>query len=216
MTSNELANFAAVLTGGVTAISVVAAAITYLRAEARKRKEFMATEYHRFRDTPAVKNVMVMLDGEWGGTKLTLGGKEVCQLSYSELVNALRIHEPTMQFDPWEWEVRTSFDDFLDGLVTFAQFLRCRLVTKQDLRPYLTYWLDMICGASWVDRGSAEKLWEYIDFYGFGDVRWLAETMGHITPSRRFQRTNNQGEAGDTVDAAKRPTTEAPGSGRKS
>jgi len=163
MTSSELADFAAVLTGGITALSVVAAAVTYLRAEARKRKEFMASEYRRFRDTPAVKNVMILLDGEWGGTKLTLGGKDVAQLDYPELVHALRIHDATMQFEPWEWEVRSCFDEFLDGLLTFAQFLRCRLVTRQDLHPYVQYWLDIISGTSWVDPASAEKIWEYID-----------------------------------------------------
>jgi len=200
MDTTKLADLAAVLTGGITAGSVVVAAVTYLRAEGRKRKEFAATEYRRFGDAPAVKNVMVLLDGEWGAPTLILGGKDVAKLDYKEVVAALRIHEPTMQFEPWEWEVRAAFDEFLDGLVTFAQFLRCGLLKRQDIRPYLEYWLKIICGRSWMDQPSTEMLWAYIDFYGYADVRWLTVRMGYSPPRERCPRPFAQSESGEIVN----------------
>jgi hypothetical protein len=76
--------------------------------------------------------------------------------------------------------MRDAYDRLLDGLERFSSYLETRLVTKEDLKPYLGYWIKDIAsdGADQVEKQWTYVLFAYIDFYDFSGVQNLFRLFG--------------------------------------
>ncbi|MFT3785410.1 MAG: hypothetical protein QM770_04490 [Tepidisphaeraceae bacterium] len=189
---DNVVSFSTIVSNVAIAASVAGAAISYVVANRRKRKEFVASEYRRFKSIPEVKQVLLMLDG--GGTPIVVRDKDITHLSYTELFNTLRIHEHASQrFEPWEDAIRKGFQEFLEELTVLAEYLRSGIATESDLRPYLCFWLDLLCGKRWLSLSDVAVFWDHIDYYGFDDIRWFFERLDYLPPPPRVGVRQEQG-----------------------
>jgi hypothetical protein len=84
-------------------------------------------------------------------------------------------------FEPEEAAIRDCYDRFLDGFERFGNYRRGNLVSVNDLKPYVKYWIDDIvdtkCDAN--DSLWCVFLFAYIEFYSFEGVQALFDSFGH-------------------------------------
>lgn len=83
-----------------------------------------------------------------------------------------------------ETKIRDSYDVFLDYLQRFGHFIEAGLVSSDELRPYLSYWLESIAyGDAQEDNEWRCALLSYINYYKFsGVVRLFGEYGFDISP----------------------------------
>jgi len=77
--------------------------------------------------------------------------------------------------------IRDCYDAYLDGLERFGSYLSTKLVTVEDLKPYLNYWIeDLVSPTTDLDDATwAACVITYANFYRFDGVRHLFEEFGH-------------------------------------
>jgi hypothetical protein len=84
-------------------------------------------------------------------------------------------------FSDDEVAIRDDYDTLLDGLERFASYVDTGLISVEDLRPYLGYWIKDIastqCGE--VYMGWTFWLLLYIDYYDFAGVESLFQAFGY-------------------------------------
>jgi len=109
------------------------------------------------------------------------------------------------RFSPKEAAIRDCYDRFLDGLDRFGNYLTGELITAEDLRPYLQYWLKEIASAecSATDALWTVYLWAYIDFYSFLGVRRLFMEFGYDISIDTVAATNLATRSSDQPSALK-------------
>jgi hypothetical protein len=162
------------------AVAFFAGLAQYARAQRWKRSEWVAQEMRQFFSDPAVRRALLMID--WSGREISFpaeDGEGVSRVRVSDtmVADALKHHSERPEgFQPDETLIRDTFDRFLDGLERFASFRAAGLVSTEDIKPYLAYWIHHIRSA----RGLAEdrrlvQLRSYIEQYGFRGVQQLFE-----------------------------------------
>lgn len=99
------------------------------------------------------------------------------------------------QYSPTEVAIRDAYDAFLGHLERFGSWIETGLVTKEELEPYLRYWIDVIAlmperrhrtsvGTS-EDRATWRlTLFTYVDVYGYSGVRRLFQEFGRCVVPR--------------------------------
>lgn len=151
----------------------------YRKSEAWKRVQFLADEMKSFYDDPAVKLAMGMLD--WRKKEVPLfrhrGGKDADDLvvvDYALVASALET-DPTLTYNKNQCAIREIVERFLEFLARFEGFLATGVVNRDDLVPYLDYWVKLIAGqdahSPEVTKQVLPSLWKFIDFFGYRDVR---------------------------------------------
>jgi hypothetical protein len=91
-----------------------------------------------------------------------------------------------------EARIRDSYDVFLDYLQRFSSFVESDLLTIDELRPYIGYWIEDIASK---DGSGSELAWRctlmtYIDFYRFRGVQKLFRSFGMpIEPDSKLFRS---------------------------
>jgi hypothetical protein len=85
------------------------------------------------------------------------------------------------KFTDEEREIRDSFDRLLDRLERFEIFIEEGLISYDELRPYLAYWMQLIGNKKFGRKRPEyiERLWIYIDEYGFRGVQLLSARFGY-------------------------------------
>jgi len=181
----------------------------YKRAEQWKRAEFVAKEIKEFESDPIVRNVLQMID--WGERRVNLFQKE--NTDYEEYIKVTREDQwrallphrlkeayPSIHIDEkavgekrytsTETKIRDSYDVFLDYLQRFGNFIEAKLVSPNELRPYLIYWLESIAyGDSPEDINWRCALLGYINYYKFSGVVRLFQVYGiDISPEGEIFR----------------------------
>ena len=83
------------------------------------------------------------------------------------------------------------FSTISSRLYTFVQ---TGLITIEQLRPYLIYWLNILTGERPAkSRELVEHFWCYIDFYDFGNVRELCQRFGYKKlPTKRTEEIGSR------------------------
>jgi hypothetical protein len=158
----------------------------YRSAQTWKRLEFVAEQTDAFFKNESVQNVLLMLD--WNGRDLDLfhDGKTLNVVNYEILEEALKIHEekPGGHFTDVEAAIRDEFDVFLGGLTKFENFIEAGLITAEDVRPYIEYWVKVLSGQKGgiVRSMVLQRFWEYVDYYDQSPVRSLLSRYA-ILPS---------------------------------
>jgi hypothetical protein len=84
---------------------------------------------------------------------------------------------------PWavaSLAIRGTFDQFLDRLGRFNQFVKGGLIEADELRPYLHYWIDEIATAFRADQPAArlKQLHHYVREYRITEVLELFQALG--------------------------------------
>lgn len=184
--------------------------LQYSRSQKWRRAEFAAKEFKEFKSTPIIADAMLMLDWnhriykiEKNSYPFELSEKEEKQGGKGEeyfsivvddtvLANALVHHShkercPSPErrqpgFTLPEVYVRDAFDEFLEGLQMFENFIESRLVSEDNFRPYLFYWLDIIGNKnnhSTKPDWCRSNIWHYIDAYGYKSVQKLCSRFGY-------------------------------------
>lgn len=130
----------------------------------------------------------------------------------AQVIKAFEPYRPSTDgFTVGEIAVRKSFDAFLENMERFTHLIETGLIRRQDLYPYIHYWLDVIGGArsrqlhaghSDTDTNSNAKSWDwkvafflFSDTFGYGGFRKLMETYRYdnIPAFRIEQRDDSEG-----------------------
>lgn len=137
----------------------------YRTAQRWKRAEFMAAEVKAFMSEPCVATALLLIDyseialGRDGRRASATG--DLLVVKDETLVRALAIHTAFAgdieSFSEEEMLAREAFDAFFTGLERFEHYLETDLVSADDVRVHLQYWIDKV--------GNPESGWKPPAFY---------------------------------------------------
>jgi hypothetical protein len=207
------------ISAGVTLLVLLGGLYQYRKAQLWKRSEFVAAQMKAFFSDPEVRKATTMID--WAIRRINLfdtrdedqskwpvvSREMQCRAllphtvlpdrSDGEAATAAEsIAGSAPQFTLQEAAIRDSYDRLLDGLERFASYIETRLVTREDLEPYLGYWIRDIASDG---EDETEKRWTfllfvYIEFYGFSGVQKLFRLNGVDVAfgSERFKQAQAQ------------------------
>jgi hypothetical protein len=161
----------------------------YMRAQKWKRREFLAAQIKDFESDRKVQAALTMLD--WSGRRVaffpdTATTPVVITVNDLLLCLALVPHKAVEGCRTYEALIRDCFDRLFDGLVRFSNFVEADLISMDELRPYLRYWICSISGTKrdYHCRHFYALLHNYIICYDFTEARRLIESFGYnIQPS---------------------------------
>jgi hypothetical protein len=207
------------ISAGVTLLVLLGGLYQYQKAQLWKRSEFVAGQMRAFFSVPEVRKATTMID--WAVRRINLFNTPDPDQSKWPVVSremqcrALLPHtiipdkteseaaagSETISASPrlftlQEAAIRDSYDRLLDGLERFASYIQTRLVTKEDLEPYLGYWIRDIAsdGEDEIEVCWTFILFVYIDFYDFSGVQKLFRLNGAdiAFSSERFNQVQAQ------------------------
>jgi hypothetical protein len=170
----------------------------YTKDQIWKRNEFVAKEIKDFDSDKMVRNTMYMLD--WGERSIELFpdkpqyeerfakvNREILKLALQ--YHGLRTKESGKdRFTPVEVAIRDHFDHFLFYFERFEQFIEAGLITPQELKPYLKYWIFTI--ADDMEVSVRNVVYHYINKYQFSGAQKLFSRFDKdITPQTDLSST---------------------------
>lgn len=169
------------LFGMISGVSAFGVALSqYIKTQQWKRAEFVASEYKLFVSKQAVKNALLMLD--WNVRAFELPDKRKVTITDEQLSAALVPHNKRPAgFTDTEVFIRDTFDELLEGLQVFSHYIESGLVSFDEFRTYLIYWVEILADKN-SERKPAEfydSLWSFIDYYGYSGVQTLCKGYGY-------------------------------------
>ena len=169
------------LIGGIGGLILfIVGFIRYSKSQEWKRKEFIANEFKEMNRDKKVMNAMFMLD--WDKRRIELfpdNPNYVDRFSIvdrSLLKSALLSHKLKDRFKKEEVIIRDTFDHFFDELVRLNQFIDSKLITQEELEPYLKYWIKVICDD--LDPKIRNVVFHYVNEYNYTGVQQLFKRFG--------------------------------------
>jgi predicted lipase len=192
----------------IMALAALSAVAQYYEQQRWKRIEFIRSIIKDFENNPAIANVLSIIDfEEFREFPLTLPGREDCiffEPKDYRLRNALQPHSAAIQRkrdvevlkemgdrDRYKQELkeylievtlRDWFDEFLGGLASFEYYIKSKLITADELRPYILYWIRLIGDREYRREGASgfyEQLFTYIHVADYSDVQKLFSRFGY-------------------------------------
>lgn len=159
----------------VTGSTFAAGLWQFVKAQRWKRAEFVAGQIREFESAIGVRNAMVMLD--WHTGEIEPLQKDGVRLRYTNaaLEAALIPETEKPGYNEVEAAIVDSFGQFFDGLERFNHFVETGLLKAYDLRPYLIYRVEAIADERKSRKPARlrQKIWRYIDSYGYSGVQEL-------------------------------------------
>jgi len=167
------------------AAAFIAGLLQYQRAQQWKRAEWVAQEMRELFDDPLVQAVLLMID--WGERRIPLypdkaEPERYVSLTNDEIAQALMPHDREKAFTEREVDIRAAFDRFLDGPERFHSYVETKLVTDEDLWPYLHYWAETIFREGGSEDDRLARLRAYMEKYGYGGARALMKRLAKRSP----------------------------------
>jgi len=147
--------------------------------------EWVAAAMRDFLRDPTVRTALQMID--WNERRVLLfpdhpeEARRYVRVDDRVVARALLPHAPGHKFSAVEAAIRDTFDHFLDQLALIHSFVREGLVTAEQVRSYLEYWISNI-GDPDRNPGPAARLralHTYIEVYGFDEVKALFEVFNY-------------------------------------
>ncbi len=195
----------------LSALALTYGVYQYARQHRWQRLAFLRQVVQEFEQNPDIRNALKILDfEEYRDYQIQTGEVPITfQVTNELLIQALASHSDrvrkkkaldvnltgqkeapdttALQNYQIETALRDWFNKLLNGLEHFGYLLDSNVVTKQELAPWLIYWIRLISDPLY-RRGSASKfydqLYNYIHNYGFMGVQRLFERYGYrILPS---------------------------------
>lgn len=158
--------------GTILALFVFAFAVfQYRRGESWKKSEFIAKLYKDFVDDMDCQRAMWMMD--WGSRRINFGSEDKPRVETCTpqiLMGALRKHDEK-GFTEVEMEIRDTFDRFFMYIEQFERAMQNKLVGEKQVYPYFAYWIELLSGKRHLSDPVRKRILEYIDNYGYKDVR---------------------------------------------
>jgi hypothetical protein len=158
--------------GAIGGLIIFAFAVyQYRRGETWKKSEFIAKLYRDFLDDVDCQRAMWMLD--WGDRQINFGTDEKPifeECTSAILVAALRKHDG-QGFTTLEMTIRDTFDRFFSYIEQFERAVQNKLVHEKQVYPYFAYWIELLNGKRHLPTAVQNRIWEYVDTYGFKDVK---------------------------------------------
>ncbi len=166
----------------ISIFTVIKGICEYSKAQKWKKSEFLAKEIKEFNNDSDVQNAFLMLD--WNNIDITTSNinvEETKKIYFNDRLfeNSLK-HHKEKTFTPEEAVIRLIMDAFLFKLGMFQNYLESKLITANDLKPYIIYWIEII-GDTNNDRKSKIvrlQLWRYINYYRYDSVIKLFKNYG--------------------------------------
>lgn len=117
--------------------------------------------------------------------KMRNGLDEIKRLASQNNAIAPKTLELVQQYDSEEFIIeitlRDWFDSFLGGLEYFEIMIESGLVTAEEIKPFIIYWINLIGDRRYRRKGGSgfyDKLFHYIYWAGYGRVQNLFERFG--------------------------------------
>lgn len=187
------------LVGGIGALYLFFVGIErYRKEQVWKRREFIANEMKDFTSDPVAKTAMQLID--WGDRYVELfPGMDnykdrLVRVDRVMLRGALLHHDLRKKdgegprFTPEEAMIRDTFDHFLSYFERFNSFVEANLVSPEELKPYLHYWVKAI--SKDMDDPTRNVVHHYINSYGFrGTQSLFGKLGGDIKPTTKIEST---------------------------
>ncbi len=172
------------LTAVVISLSLLLKGIyEYTKAQRWKRAEFVSKEIKEFFSDADVRRALIMLD--WNRNVIELlpneiEGKTKLAFEDSLLESALGTHKEGRTFSFEDAVIKKIFDNFFDKLIIFSNYIKAGLITVPDIRPYLSYWIEILSDDNNGRKNEAlrKQIWKYIHEYGYVEVKQLCEAFG--------------------------------------
>ena len=156
----------------------------YTRAQKWKRAELIAKEMKEFLQDATIKRALLLLD--WNANYIDLrpeenNGEKQMHFTDKLITSALRTHRECNRFTPEEVIIKGIFDGFLDRLGYFNNYISAGLITANEVKPYLIYWVDILANVNSKRKPTEcrQKMWNFIHEYGYSDVIELCERFGY-------------------------------------
>lgn len=183
-------NLESVLTIGALAVSastIMIGIYQYIKAQNWKKAEFVSKEIKEFYGDFDVKRALTLLD--WNSNELVLKENEIDEkkkmfftddLIFSALAHDENKSNDLTGFCKEEVVIRGIFDSLFGWLVMFNSYIEAKLVTAEDLRPYLLIWIQILADTD--NNRKPEKvkkqIWKYIDTNGYIILREFCSKFG--------------------------------------
>ena len=155
----------------------------YVRSQKWKRREFIAQQIKEFEADPEIRMMMKIFD--WTDRTFFFpsdsGGPPVkVRVNDDLLCSALLPHEHAGRYDLYEVLLRDRIDRFLDMLVRLDNFVEAHLISVDELKPYVSYWIELISGnkKDWHTAQVWVLLLNYIKEYDFPGAANLIKGFG--------------------------------------
>ncbi len=219
------------LVGAAAAFSL--AVIQYRRAEKWKRIEFIAKEINDFEADPVIRNALTMID--WGTRRINLSNaptpkpEDFVRITREIQWKALLPHTlkqdhkeyrtfkssddspPSLEygrktFTVQEAQIRDTYDALLTRLDRFASFIQAGLISSDELKAFIIYWVCAIAENKHKDDLAWRlALFAYINFYEYTGVKFLFECydkdISATGPIANKLRDSLEGEEDKTLAA---------------
>lgn len=203
------------LVGGFGAFGV--GLYQYSVAQRWKRMEWIASAMKAFYEHPDVERALQMVD--WNERRIMLfadqpdAARRYVRVNDDVVARALMAHSTHGPFTAVEAAIRDCFDGFLDQLAMVHQYVSAGLVSIEDVRPYLDYWVRNIARPSaGLPSARLRQLHFYIQHYQFTDVRQLIEAFGFsllpesVSDTERLKALDSVALLRTVNDSSKYPT----------
>lgn len=156
--------------------------VEYSDAQKWKKAEFLANEYSRFIESPYVQASIQMLDGFEIPIVIPLanGTNHIVDFKPEKLGTAfMKNTDGKLDSVDDSVYIRLCLDKFLFRIGIFQNYIDNRLATKDTLKPYLIYWIELIGKVdSEIPLPTKIAVHAYIKENNFASTIKLFETYG--------------------------------------
>lgn len=155
----------------------------YTKAQRWKKGEFVAKEIKEFQNDFDIKRAMILLD--WNCKELDLRPNEIegkTKFIFTDdlLKSALQTHRNITTFSLEEVVIKGILDSFFDRLTLFNNYIETELISVNDIKPYLIYWIKILADP---ENGRKPKeirilIWKYLKEYEYNGVIEFYHKLG--------------------------------------
>ena len=214
LTMAELA--VSLLSLGGAIVAFIFAFIQYRRSEQWRRVEFVAKEVKDFESDPTVQNALLMID--WGTREINLflrsnpEDSDLIEITREIQWRALLPHPLKKSYPEYmaldssrgeegnrdrkkriftleEARIRDTYDAFLTKLDRFSNYIESKLISTEELSPFIIYWVNAMTKNEQPEEDAAWRctLLTYINYYGYTGVKSLLKNYGRdVSPRSRI------------------------------
>lgn len=164
----------------LTSVTLIFTCLTYQAAQKWKTAEFTSQKFKEFSENQSVKLVNELLD--YNSRSVTLPhDKSETTITDDVLYSSLAIDTLNGDFSEVEVKIRDVFDEYFDQLSLFNRYAKAKLITYEQIQPYLDYQAAIVADISNTRKNNdlRHRIWDYINYYGFCDVKELYQQFGY-------------------------------------
>jgi hypothetical protein len=161
----------------ITVIGLWYTVLQYLASEKWKRAEFVVQQVKNFGEVDCTKLIDQALDYT-----------ETTHYKYRDTYVDIDKDKFNKALDTTDGEyvgnaliLRNAFDCYFDNLSLFNRYIKSKVMTFKEIKPYLEYYVKIIADTNNVriDKQSRKQLWIYLNKYDFVDVKELCCLYGY-------------------------------------